>query len=383
MAIRRTAGPGSPGERAQPASQHAVPRRLLAVASAIGLLTVAMALPVAAENGGRSGNRFVQTNLVSDVPGMAATTDPNLVNAWGMSASPTSPVWVSDNGMDVTTLYKGSGTPDNLVAFPFAPAAPLVVNIPEATGQVFNSSLVTTDWVVPLTTKAARFIFASESGSIYAWAGGTAATSAVTVPNAVYKGLAISTGAGGDFLYAANFHDGTIDVFDGSWNQVHWPGAFVDHRIPGRYAPFNIQNLGGMLYVTYAMQDAAAHDDVPGQGHGFVDVYDLSGNLVKRVVRHGQLNSPWGLAIAPAGFGRFGGDLLVGNFGDGHINAYSLTHGEDGNALRDTSGRRISIDGLWGLMFGNGVAGAPSTLIFSAGPGGEAHGLLGTITQVP
>jgi len=320
--------------------------------------------------------RFAQTNLVSDVPGMAMITDASLVNAWGMSFGPTTPVWVSDNGSDSTTLYKGDTT-----GVPFA-KVPLTVAIPDGapTGQVFNAG---PDFMVG--GASARFIFASEHGFIDAWqpalTPNTMAVSMVQVKGAIYKGLAITTGTSGSWLYAANFHSGRIDVFNGSFVLQHWQGAFHDSHIPSGYAPFNIQNLGGRLYVTYAKQGPTG-DDVAGKGHGFVDVYSLTGHLLKRLVKHGVLNSPWGLQIAPAGFGKFGGDLLVGNFGDGRIHAYSRATGALEGTLEAANGKPLVIDGLWGLQFGNGVAATPTTLLFTAGPGGEAHGLLGTLTPM-
>ncbi len=332
----------------------------------------------------RGKNDYRQTNLLSDIPGVARNTDPNLVNPWGMAAGPATPIWVSDNGTDVTTLYSGGIAGSQLL-----PAA-LVVGIPngEPTGQVFNPS---TDFGV--SNGAAHgvplFIFASESGSITGWNPGvpppapsTSAQVGVTVPNAVYKGLAISTGSHGDFLYAANFHAGTIDVFNGSYQLVHRSGDFTDPSLPAGYAPFNIQNIGGRLFVTYAKQDAEKHDDVAGAGHGFVDVFDRHGHLLQRLVSRGALNSPWGLALAPAGFGRFSGDLLVGNFGDGTINAYNPFTGHFAGQLKNEDGNVIAINGLWGLRFGDGVAGSPTTLVFTAGIADEAHGLMGTIEAV-
>ena len=364
----------------RPSSPASVRRRLgllLGLLAAGALAMAAMPLTAAA-HGEDNDSQFVQTNLVSDVPGWAPIVDPSLVNAWGMSFGPTTPLWVSDNGADVTTLYNGAAGVN-----PFA-KVPLTVAIPDGapTGQVFNGG---TGFMLAGTP--ARFIFASENGSIDAWRQGlTPATDAVnvaTTPNAVYKGLAISTGVGGSWLYASNFHDARIDVFDGTFAVQSWPGAFMDSHIPAGYAPFNIENLGGKLYVTYAKQDSTKHDDVAGRGHGFVDVYSLTGKLLRRLVRHGQLDSPWGLQIAPMGFGPFGGDLLVGNFGNGRINAYNPRNGEFEGTLRGTNGKPISIDGLWGLQFGNGVAGTPMTLLFTAGPDGEQHGLLGSLTLAP
>jgi uncharacterized protein (TIGR03118 family) len=361
------------GREAAPVSNRHRGQLLLGLIAAGALAMAAMPLTVTAHSD--EDNRFVQSNQVSDVPGWAPLVDPSLVNAWGMSFGPTTPLWVSNNGSDSSTLYNGVTT--------FA-KVPLTVSVPDGapTGQVFNPG---TDFMV--NGAPAKFIFASENGFIDAWRGGltpaTDAVNVVTTPNAVYKGLAISTGVGGSWLYAANFHSGAIDVFNGSWVMQSWPGAFMDSRIPKGYAPFNIQNLGGMLYVTYAKQDSLKHDDDPGAGHGFVDVYDTSGNLVKRLVRRGRLDSPWGIQIAPKGFGKFGGDLLVGNFGNGKINAYNVRNGEFEGTLHNAKGGILKIDGLWGLQFGNGVAATPTTLIFTAGPEGESHGLLGILSFMP
>lgn len=349
---------------------------LLLMLLTAGSLAMA-AVPLTAAAHRDADSHFVQTNLVSDVSGWAPIVDASLVNAWGMSLGPTTPVWVSNNGTDSTTLYRGATS-----GVPFA-KVPLTVAISDGapTGQVFNGG---SDFMVG--GAPARFIFASEHGFIDAWQGAlspnTMAVQVAAVPGAEYKGLAISTGAGGSWLYAANFAAGRIDVFDGMFTLQSWPGAFKDRHIPAGYAPFNIQNLGGKLYVTYAKVGPTG-DDVAGRGHGFVDVYSTTGHLLKRLVRHGSLNSPWGLQIAPAGFGVFGGDLLVGNFGDGRINAYNLRNGRFEGTLRGTNGKPIWIDGLWGLQFGNGVAGTPMTLLFTAGPGGEAHGLLGSLTLAP
>ncbi|HEX7497869.1 MAG TPA: TIGR03118 family protein [Candidatus Limnocylindrales bacterium] len=352
---------------------------LLLMLLTAGSMAMAASPFAAAASGPRDSDdtRFVQTNIVSDVPGWAPIVDASLVNAWGMSAGPATPVWVSNNGTDSTTLYKG-GT----LGVPFS-KVPLTVAIPDGapTGQVFNPG---TDFMVG--GAPAKFIFASEHGFIDAWQGGlspvTMAMNVATVPGAEYKGLAISTGTGGSWLYAANFAAGRIDVFNGAFALQSWAGAFMDPHLAAGYAPFNIQNLGGRLYVTYAKRGPTG-DDVKGAGHGYVDVYDTSGHFIKRLVSHGRLNSPWGLQIAPAGFGAFSGDLLVGNFGDGRINAYNPWNGAPEGTLRGSNGRPIWIDGLWGLQFGNGVAGTPTTLLFTAGPGGEAHGLFGSLDLAP
>ena len=336
----------------------------------------AVAIPVATSVGA-TPNPYQQTNLISDIPGVARITDPNLVNPWGQSASPTSPLWVADNGADVSTLYTGAvnGSIPQIV--------PLVVSIPGGapTGTVFNP---TSDFVVrtKLGSAPANFIFDSEAGRITAWnrtVSGTTAQAEVTRRHAVYKGLAIASAGGSNFIYAANFHRGTIDVFNGRFKQVHLDGRFEDRNIPDGFAPFNIQALAGQLYVTYAKQDDMRHDDVAGPGNGFVDVFDTSGHLMSRLVSHGDLNSPWGLALAPASFGVFAGDLLVGNFGDGAIHAYDPVTGAAKGQLMNTDNNPIQINGLWALRFGNGTFASPDTLVFTAGIGDESHGLLGEI----
>jgi uncharacterized protein (TIGR03118 family) len=331
-------------------------------------------------------NSFLQHNLISDLPGIADITDANLVNPWGISASATSPFWISNNHSGSTTVYNGNGQP-------FPPASPIVVGIPAPggtdpgaiTGQVFNS---TTGFEVA-TGKPASFIFATEDGTVSGWNGSVDATHSVikvdrSSAGAVYKGLALATAASGPQLYAANFNSGKVDVFDRNFAPVTTAGAFTDPNIPAGFAPFNIQNLGGKLYVTYAMQNDEKHDDVAGPGNGFVDVYDLSGTLLQRLVSSGPLNSPWGMAIAPANFGSFSNALLVGNFGDGMINAFDVSTGSLLGALQNKLGNPISIEGLWALQFGNGGnGGAADTLYFTAGIAGggvvEDHGLFGSL----
>jgi uncharacterized protein (TIGR03118 family) len=332
---------------------------------------------------------YRQTNLVSDLPGTAATTDPNLVNPWGLASSPTSPLWVSDNGSGFATVYNSAGQP--------VPAgSPLVVTIPPPagspagttaapTGAVFNG---TTDFVVSQgnASGAAQFLFATEDGTIAGWNSTVNAKNAIlavdnSAGGAVYKGLTLGSNASGNFLYAANFNAGTVDVFDRTFKAAKLAGSFTDPNVPAGFAPFGIQNLGGNIYVTYAKQDAAKHDDVSGAGNGFVSVFDTNGNLIRRVASAGTLNSPWGLALAPSGFGTFSQALLVGNFGDGRINAFNATTGAFLGQLQDTNDSPITIDDLWGLRFGNGgTAGPTTTLFFSAGIQDEQHGLLGTLT---
>jgi uncharacterized protein (TIGR03118 family) len=343
-----------------------------------------------------TGSTFTQTNLVSDIPGLAATTDPDLVNAWGISHSTSSPFWVSDNAKGVTTLYNGEGTKiflnfggqhlPHVVIPPPKGSAPGTLSTP--TGQVFNTAQSSESFKVSNGTTSARavFIFATEDGTISGWNPSVDPANAVrmvdnSASGAVYKGLAIGSNSSGDFLYAANFHAGTIDVFGSDFKPAHLSGSFTDPDIKAGFAPFNIQNLDGNLYVTYAKQDADAHDDVAGPANGYVDVYNTDGVLLKRLASHGRLDSPWGLAIAPKSFGRFAGDLLAGNFGDGRVNVVDLNGAGFLGQLRDADNRAITIDGLWGLIVGNGGNGGdPTKVYFSAGPNGEAHGLFGSLT---
>ncbi len=354
----------------------------LGVLAAVALLALA-GPSVARAGGGGGGHRhaFQQRNLVSDIAGVARITDRNLVNPWGLAAGPSTPLWVADNGTDVSTLYSGA------VHGSIPVAAPLVVGIPGGapTGVVFNP---TDGFVVHAGSASApaRFIFDSEAGQITAWSPNvppaTQAQPEVTTAGAIYKGLAIANAGKhkGTLLYAADFHGAKIDVFDSAFAAVTLPaGAFTDSALPAGYAPFNIQELGGRLYVAYAQQDADAEDEVAGPGLGFVDVYDTRGHLRKRLVSQGQLNAPWGLVVAPHRFGGFGGDLLVGNFGDGAINAYDVRSGHFDGQLKNEDGNPIQIDGLWALRFGNGTFGTPHGLLFSAGIGDEQHGLLGEI----
>jgi uncharacterized protein (TIGR03118 family) len=340
----------------------------------IGGATAAVLVSALPASAGAAAGGYVQENLVSDQPGVAQLTDPQLVNAWGMSRGPNTPVWASDNGADVTTLYNGAvpGTPESPVA------KVLTVSIPGGapTGQVFND---TTSFPVPGTTTAARFIFIGEHGDLSAWAGGPAATLAGHTDGAIYKGLALAHGASGPMLLAANFHDNRIDAWDGTFMPVDTTGMFTDPTLPRGYAPFNVAEINGQIFVTYAKQDADAEDDVAGPAHGFIDVFTTSGAWVQRFATHGVLNSPWGMTIAPANFGQFGGDLLVGNFGDGRIHAFDPSTGAVLGILRGTSGRPLAIDGLWALMVGDAVSGGPDSVWFSAGPDDEAHGLLGIL----
>ena len=323
-------------------------------------------------------NSYTVHPLVSDVPGAAPVTDTDLVNPWGLAANPSGGAWwVADNGTGVSTLYTGTGA-----------KVSLVVSIPGGlpTGAVFNGG---SGFVVTSGTFSgpARFIFASQAGIISGWSPSvppiTTAKAAAVHVGAIYTGLAIGT----SFLYAADFSNAHIDVFDDEFQPTTLPGGFVDPELPDGYAPFGIQLIGGRLFVTYAKQDPTGEEEVAGRGLGFVDAFDTDGNLLARVASRGQLNAPWGVALAPVGepgFGQFSGDLLVGNFGDGEITAYEeVSSGgfELVGQLRGSRGGPLSIDGLWALGFGNGVTTGPrSTLFFTAGPDDETHGLFGSIT---
>jgi uncharacterized protein (TIGR03118 family) len=325
-----------------------------------------------------AGSGYVVRNLVSDGFVPAEHMDPNLVNGWGIVAGPTTPWWVADNGTGVSTLYDGNGI-----------ARSLVVGVEGGpTGMVFNggSAFVVKDQAGH--SGPALFLWAGENGTIHGWNPAVPppapSTHAFVVVDhqrdrAVFKGLAIA----GNTLYATDFHNGRVDVFDGAFTQINTPGAFVDPALPAGFAPFGIQTLGGEIFVTYAKQDADRHDEIDGHGLGYVDAYDTAGHLLGRVASGGDLNAPWGLAWAPAGFGQASGDLLVGNFGDGHINAFAQApdgHFAKAGQLRDRTGQPIVIDGLWGIGFGNGNASGPTTtLYFAAGPDGEQHGLFGRI----
>jgi len=323
-------------------------------------------------------NSFVQHNLVSNTAGVADVTDPNLVDPWGVSFSATGPFWVSDHVSGVSTLYNGAGAITALVVTVPAGGGSKATGRP--TGQVNNS---TTAFLLPSGVKSS-FIFATEDGTIAAWqAGATAVTIVDNSATAVYKGLAINPSATAPLLYATNFKQNRIDVFNGTFAPTTVPGGFVDAAIPAGFAPFNIWPLNGKLYVTYAKQNAAGTLDVAAPGNGFVDVFDFNGNLLSHLISNGVLNSPWGLALAPAGFGAFPGALLVGNFGDGTINAFNPASGAPLGTLQNTSGTPITNAGLWALIVGNGKTGGdPNTVYFVAGvPNSSStpRGILGSI----
>jgi uncharacterized protein (TIGR03118 family) len=343
-----------------------------------GLLSASVAVPA------QQVQHYTQTNLVSDT-----TNDMNLVNSWGMSRSSTSPWWVSDNGTGVATLYSGTGT-----------IVPLVVTIPTGdpkqsptgtpTGQVFNG---TTDFELAPKMPAA-FIFVTEDGTVSGWNPKVNPNTAVIEVNtksaSVFKGAAMATisdtsgTALANFLYVADFRKGRIRVYDKYFHPISLGGdAFRDDHVRAGFAPFNVQNIGGNLYVTYAKQDDQKHDEVDGAGLGYVDVYSPWGHLIHRLEHGWWFNGPWGLAQAPSDFGIYSHDILVGQFGSGNIAAFDPVTGKFKGLLNDKNNNPIMIDGLWGIAFGGGgTSGPSSSLYFAAGPGGESHGLFGTITAV-
>jgi uncharacterized protein (TIGR03118 family) len=321
---------------------------------------------------------FAPVNLVTDDQTAHAATisDPGLVNAWGLSYSPTSAFWISANGSGQADLYSVNPTTQATTK------VGLTVTIPGAgtvTGQVFNSNSA--------AFHGDAFLFVSEDGTVSGWRGALGSTAETLASGSdanVYKGSAFGTVAGNSYLYATNFRNDSIDVFNGSATAPSLTGSFVDPLALDGFAPFNIQNLGGSLYVTYAKQDGAKHDEIDGTGMGFVDRFDLQGKLLGRVATGGTLDAPWGLALAPSSFGTLAGALLVGNFGDGRINAFDASSNAFLGQILGADGQPLAIDGLWAIASGNGgSAGSAGLLYFTAGPDGESHGLLGVLNPVP
>lgn len=335
--------------------------------------------------------QYQQTNLVSDIPGLAAHTDPDLVNPWGLIASSTSPWWVSDNGTGLSTLYNGTGVKQSLIVTVATPPGDTDPATP--TGIVFNGS---SDFkLTSATNSAARFIFVTEDGTVSGWNPTVDPTHSILKVNnagtAIYKGVTIAQSGGANRLYAANFFNGSVDVFDANYSQLTLPaGAFVDPNVPAGFAPFNVQNINGNVYVAFAKQDADKVDEVAGRKLGYVDAFDGNGTLLQRFENGPWMNAPWGLALAPIpsasspGFGKASGKLLVGMFGSGQIATFDPATGEFEGLLRGRRGKPIQIDGLWALRFGNGAnAGPTTTLFFTAGINDEQNGLFGTITPIP
>ena len=327
---------------------------------------------------GASGAAFAVTNLVADTA--CGNVDPNLVNGWGIAFNPQGFVWVATTGPRSRRCTTATAC-RNRSSFRFRRPA----GEAKPTGIVFNGS---NDFVVSQggTSGPSRFIFAGQAGTLAAWSPTVNATNAITMYDGageekIYTGLAIAQQGGANRLYAADFHNRRIDVFDSNFKLVTMPGSFVDPNMPAGYSPFNIQAIGDLIYVAYAKQDANGEDEMHGPGLGLLDVFDTAGKMMSRLVDPGgPLNAPWGVAMAPAGFGSFGGALLVGNFGDGLIHAFDPHSGAMMGTLSTDGGDPIRIDGLWGIGFGNGLNNQPTdTLFFAAGPSEEQHGLYGRI----
>jgi len=379
-------------------TRHLAPAAIIALA-----VSGVTAVRADDDNFKRQPNAYAVTKLVSDLKNVAKVQDPVLQNAWGVAFSPAgSPFWVADNATGCSTLYAGDGT-----------KVPLQVSIPLPGNDVPSTACQTVDpknpptnaaptgiiwnpssaFVVPGTQLQAAFIFDTEDGTLSAWAGGLTPNpnnAVIAVDNsakgAVYKGLAFGVNVHGAFLFATNFNAGTIDVFgpngpDGLFTPATTDGGFTDPKIPTGFAPFGIENINGDLFVTYAKQNAEKHDDVAGPGNGFVDVFDTNGHFLRRFASRGPLNSPWGVARASFAFGRFSGDILVGNFGNGKINVFD-SRGRFIDELDRPNGKPVIIDGLWKLTLGGGRTSSSDTLYFTAGPNDEKDGLFGTITPV-
>jgi uncharacterized protein (TIGR03118 family) len=400
--------------------EHIMRHLLIKGAAQAAIVVVSMLGTVLA---GAAGG-FIETDLrankspLTDGNGIVHTApvDANLVNPWGIATSTSSPFWVSDNNSGLATLYNSNGVPQALVVSIPLPGAPLG-NGGAPTGTVFNTAQSLNAFPISGVDKNGKptmapavFLFATEDGTILGW---NPAVHPVGDPNltststhaiiavdrstvgagAVYKGLAIATDSlGVTRLYATNFRAGTVEVFNTNFTLITPPGGFTDPKLPQGYAPFDIFPIGSAtlpataatLVVTYAMQDAAKHDDVAGESHGIVNTFDLGGQSFQRLIQHGQLNSPWGVAVAPKSFGALAGALLIGNFGNGHIDAYNPNTGVFIDKVRDPHGQVIVIDGLWSLRVGNGGNGGDvNTIYFTAGPNGEQDGLFGTITPSP
>jgi uncharacterized protein (TIGR03118 family) len=364
-------------------------------------LLLVMVTAVLLYPGKASAQHYTQTNLVSDIVGEAPVHDPNLINPWGLTRSATSPWWVSDNNAGVSTLYTGTGqiVPINgngIVTIPAPKNAP-AGTISAPTGTVFNGS---GDFLLP-NGKPAVFMFATEDGTISGWNGGPSAVRVVdnndngSANGAVYKGMTIADNNGKRFLYVSNFRAGTVEVYDTNFKPVRLPGdAFAVNaedgdddggadRVPKGFAPFNVQNIGGSLFVTYAKQDAVRHDNVPGDGLGFVEIFTPAGKHIGHLEHGSWLNSPWGVVWTPRDFGTFSNSILVGNFGSGWVAAFNGFDHKFEGFVKNPNDSVLFIDKLWSLTFGNGGAAGPSTtLFFSAGPDHETHGLFGTLTPI-
>jgi len=358
----------------------------------IVLAACALALAACGGGGGGGGSSMPATSvaaltdtaLTSNGVIAAAHNDPNLQNPWGLAAAPGGPFWIADNNSNKATVYDGTGA----VLTPTVSISPGTVGPANSTGEVFNGS---TDFMITtgMGTAAAQFIFAGEGGTINAWSPTISGTTADVeyddnvlnaASPAVYKALVLASNGTANHLYATDLHNAKVDVFDTAFHKVALAGTFSDPAIPAGFAPFGMALISGQLYVTYAKQDATAHDEVLGAGLGYINVFDLNGNLVKRFASAGTLNAPWGMAMAPAGFASMAGQLLIGNFGDGVINTFDPMTGNHLGTMSLSSGKQLVIPGLWSLAFGNGAANQPaSTLFYTAGPNNQVDGVFGGV----
>lgn len=371
------------GSGAGPSSASASPAAVVGASTAQGASTA-------------TSPRYAVTVLATDEPAVfpGAQSNAHLVNAWGLAATPTSFWWVANNGSGTTSLLDATGTPNPALPFVTVTGAGGAQGVPTGVVAYTGSNFKVTGANGSAT---ARFLFAAEDGTISGWAPGSTATTIAVDHSAqgeVFKGLAYASTQSGDRLYATDFHDGRVEVFDGSFAPVVTTGDFTDPRLPAGFAPFGIQVVSSTVIVTFAKQDAAAHDDVQGRGLGVVSAFDADGNFLRRIAGGGKLNAPWGIALAPADFGKQSGKLLVGNFGDGHVIAYRISfpvtasledddEGQEGQFLIGDRKGPLTIEGLWGIAFGNGSkAGPKNALYFAAGPGDEAHGAFGRIDPV-
>jgi uncharacterized protein (TIGR03118 family) len=326
-------------------------------------------------------NTYTLTPLVSDLSGVAPHLDENLVNGWGLDKTPTGPWWVNSNGKGLSLLYDGSGNANPLIVTIPSPQGGTTPGTPS--GIVYNS---TTGFALT-PGNPSLFLFATEDGTISGWNPNVNATNALIKVNesavgAVYKGLTLGTISGKNVLYAANFFSGSIEVYSSTFTPVTLgASAFKDSAVPAGYGAFNIQNIGGALYVTWAKQDAMKHDDVPGPGNGYVTVFSANGTLIRRLAHGSFMNAPWGVSLAPSNFGALSGQLLVGQFGNGTIIGFDPTTGAAKGAMEGANGKVVTVPGIWGLSFGNGSgAGPTNTLYFAAGVAAEAHGVFGSLT---
>ncbi len=355
------------------------------------LLCFCAAVPPAIAAPAGSASSYLPHNLVSDLPNTADFQDKNLVNPWGIATSATSPFWIGNNGTGTSTIYSTNGTPSTLV-----------VQVPKATAPtggpvtgVISNATTSFNVTAGSNTKPASFIFCTEDGTISGWSSTVNPTNAIiavdqSASGAVFKGCIAGGTSTAPVLYATDFHNGVVDMFDANFKPISSSTAFVDKTIPAGFAPFGIWASTAGIYVSYAKQDADKHHDVPGAGNGYINLFDASGTLLSRFISQGKLNSPWGMAMAPSTFGTFAGAFLAANFGDGTINAFDPKTGALLGTLMDNTGNAITLPGIWGLFFGNGGRGGDrATLYFTAGIPGpygqpvESHGLFGSIQAIP